>query len=71
MKSRKSRRDPHTNREVPRTSSDGSPAATGDAFATEEDIGTEGAGTEPRAGPQAERITGAPSRRPRRGKSPG
>jgi hypothetical protein len=70
MKSPKSRTGPPTNpdgafRNPPSASS---AAVTGGAFATEEDVGTEGAGTEPRASTQAERKAGSSSKRTRRGK---
>jgi len=70
MKSRNSRPDPQTKKDTASrtTASASSPAATGGAFATEEDIGTEGAGTEPRAGTQAERKAGSASKNKRRGK---
>ena len=69
MKSSKSRPDSQPKRDdAERNKAGRSSAETGGAPATEEDIGTEGAGTEPRSSMQADRTAGSSSKGTRRAK---
>jgi hypothetical protein len=69
MKSTPSREEADAHRTDAARKKGGSPAGvSGGVPATEEDVGTEGAGTEPRDTTQTKRGTDSPSRRPQRDK---